>query len=305
MSGNMPGVGVVIPACNRPELLIRAVASIRAQAYSGPLTLAVVFDGPEPPTGQWTALEALGVRVMTNRRRPGVAGARNTGILELQSELIAFCDDDDIWLAGKLARQAAALAGRPEAGCCTTAMRVRFRSRTVVRRAGLQLVEHRHLAASRLAMLHTSSFLFRRNFLLEIGLLDENIPEGQGEDWDLLLRATRDGRPIIHLDEPLVEILWKENSGFKYRYRSKIAGLNWLLERHPQLSRQARAHARLLAQIAFWQACLGDPAARASARRARALDWRQIRSYLALMVARGWISGERLLHLAHKFGRGI
>ena len=305
MPDKMPGVGVVIPTSNRPELLIRAVKSILDQAYTGPLSLVVVFDGPEPPAVQRTALESLGVRIMTNRRRPGVAGARNTGILDLQTELIAFCDDDDTWLPGKLARQAAALAGRPDAGCCTTAMRVRFGSRTVVRRAGLNLVEHRHLAASRLAMLHTSSFVFRRTFILEIGLLDERIPEGYGEDWDLLLRTTCDGRPIVHLDEPLVEILWQENSGFKYRYESKIAGLNWLLDRHPQLTHRARSHARILAQIAFWQACLGDPAARASARRARALDWRQIRSYLALMVSRGWVSGERLLHLAHMLGRGI
>ena len=46
---------------------------------------------------------------------PGLAGARNTGIVSLDTDLVAFCDDDDQWAPGKLRQQVHALRQRPAA----------------------------------------------------------------------------------------------------------------------------------------------------------------------------------------------
>ncbi|MFC7757306.1 hypothetical protein ACFQY4_03945 [Catellatospora bangladeshensis] len=67
-----------------------------------------------------------------------------------------------------------------------------------------------HLARSRMSMLHSSGFLARREALLAdgaIGPVSEDAPGSQNEDWDLLLRAAR-RHPIVHVDEPLVRVLW-------------------------------------------------------------------------------------------------
>ncbi len=57
------------------------------------------------------------VEAIANTREPGLAGARNSGILALDTDLVAFCDDDDQWLPGKLAAQVKASKGS-RTRCC-------------------------------------------------------------------------------------------------------------------------------------------------------------------------------------------
>ena len=45
---NWPSVGVVIPTRNRPELVRKAIASVRAQRYPGEVRIVVVYDQTEP-----------------------------------------------------------------------------------------------------------------------------------------------------------------------------------------------------------------------------------------------------------------
>ncbi len=58
------------------------------------------------------------VQVITNTRTPGLAGARNSGIMAPSGELVAFCDDDDEWLQGKVRRPGREPRGarRPDIG---------------------------------------------------------------------------------------------------------------------------------------------------------------------------------------------
>ena len=112
------------------------------------------------------------VRVLSNTRQRGLAGNRNTGILAAASDLIAFLDDDDTWLPGKLTRQVSALLSEPTAQFATTAMEVAYDGGLHERRAGVDRVRHRDLLRSRMAMLHSSSFLVWRDALVdEIGLV--------------------------------------------------------------------------------------------------------------------------------------
>ena len=108
-------VGVVLVTHNRPELMRKTLASILSQEYSGDIQVVIVFDRSEPDTTVVQDDPHRSVRVMANTRAPGLAGGRNTGILELSTELVAFCDDDDTWAPTKLqptGRAAARTAGR-------------------------------------------------------------------------------------------------------------------------------------------------------------------------------------------------
>ncbi|MFI7628809.1 glycosyltransferase family 2 protein [Microbispora rosea] len=321
-----PAVGVVIPTRgDRPGPLRAALTGVVAQEYAGRVEVVVVADGvpasvvarqvsgvsgsaPGCAAGSVTGLvagveaggAARSVRVLDNRRAAGLPGARNTGISVLGTDFVAFCDDDDLWLPGKLAAQVAALAEEPDAGFASCAVEVEYGDRRVPRLAGIGHVTHRHLTRSRMMMVHSSTFLFRRGWTW----VDESAPAGQNEDWDLALRAAW-RHPIVHVDRPLVRVRWG-SSHYAGRWADRIAGLEWMLARHPGLAAEPRGAARVYGQLAFCHAALGRrrEAARWSL---RAFSTRpgEPRAAVALAVAGGLVSPRAVLHALHRRGHGI
>ncbi|WP_370021358.1 glycosyltransferase [Planotetraspora sp. GP83] len=240
------------------------------------------------------------VRVLRNGRSPGLPGARNTGLAALSTDLVAFCDDDDVWLPGKLAAQLAALAAEPEAHFASCAIEVEYGSRRVARLAGTDRVTREHLTRSRMMMVHSSTFLLRRGSIW----VDESAPGGQNEDWDLALRAA--GRhPILHVDRPLVRVRWGA-SGYVTKWADRIAGLEWMLARHPELTTDRRGAARIYGQLAFSHAALGRRRETARwALRTFATRRGEPRTALALAVAARLVSPSAVLHILNAHGHGI
>ncbi|WP_219469503.1 glycosyltransferase family 2 protein [Nonomuraea rhizosphaerae] len=304
-----PSVGVVIPTRgNRPEQLRAAVRAILTQDYPGPLSLVVVADEGDPAVVADQVAGAVApscvtgarhhVRVLPNSLTPGLPGARNTGIAACDTDLVAFCDDDDLWLPGKLDAQEYALRGGAEFASC--GIEVEYGRRRTPRLAGTETVTAADLTRSRMVMVHSSTFLFRRGELWA----DESAPAGQNEDWDLALRAAK-RRPIVNVDRPLVRIRWG-NSYYVGRWAERIAGLEWMLARHPELAVDPRGAARIYGQLAFHHAALG--------RRRQAGRWAmrtfgarvaEPRAPIALAVAAGLISAPAVLALLHGRGHGI
>ncbi|MFE9657516.1 glycosyltransferase family 2 protein [Micromonospora sp. NPDC006431] len=110
-----PDVSVVIPTCDRPDLVLRAVRSALAQTVDT-IEVIVVVDGADEATLK--ALAAVPddrLRVVPLAERGGAPNARNVGAGEARAEWTAFLDDDDEWLPEKLAVQLAAArsAGAP------------------------------------------------------------------------------------------------------------------------------------------------------------------------------------------------
>jgi glycosyltransferase involved in cell wall biosynthesis len=307
----LPSVGVVIATRDRPHLLRRAINAALAQDYAGRLRIVVVYDRTPPEYG----LSRRSLQVMPNRRTPGLAGARNTGIEALDTDLVAFCDDDDVWAPAKLTRQVEALHAVPGAEFATCSIEVEYAGRVTPRRAGRSRVEVADLVRSRMAMLHASGFLVRRSSLVDsvggiglglgLGLVAEDAPGSQNEDWDLLLRAAKRA-PIVHVDEPLVRVLWGRGSHFTYEYATKIAALRWMVARHPEIGASRPGAARVYGQLACWSAAAGD---RAGAwrwiRAAVRSNWREPRAAIALAAVTGVVRVENVLGVLHRRGRGI
>jgi len=301
-----PKVSVVVPTRDRPELLGRAVKAILGQTYKGPVECLVVFDqsGPDLP---WPDLPPRRTLVVCgNDRTPGLAGARNSGILAATGELVAFCDDDDEWLPEKLARQVASLLATPGSAVSTTGILVRYQDRTTTRLAPTILVSHRQLLRSRLTELHPSTVLAHRDRLLEqIGLVDEEIPGSYAEDYEWLLRASRHG-PVLAVPEPLAVIHWHQSSFFADRWRTIISALTYLVDKHRDLQQEPSGLARIYGQIAFAHAALGErQPARRWARRTLSLNRRERRAYLALAISLGLVSAKTVVRMAHVAGKGI
>ena len=86
-------IAAVIPTCDRPELLVRAVASVLGQ--SSPADEVIVVDNGIDPVVEGLLPE--GVRLLRIAPRAGVSAARNAGAEVSMSKYLAFLDDDDYW----------------------------------------------------------------------------------------------------------------------------------------------------------------------------------------------------------------
>lgn len=102
----VPGVSVIVPVYNRPDLVTEAVRSVLFQSHTK-LECILVDDGSERPP-----MEALELFAADPRFRPiridhtGMPGAvRNRGVESARYDLIAFLDSDDLWLPLKLEKQ--------------------------------------------------------------------------------------------------------------------------------------------------------------------------------------------------------
>jgi GT2 family glycosyltransferase len=137
-----------------------------------------------------------------------------------------------------------------------------------------------------------------------IGLFDEDIPYGYGEDYEWHLRAAGLA-PLVAVRRPLVRVRWG-HSYFGQNWQAIIDGIRYRIDRLPELERFPANLARLYGRLAFAYAASGHRAeARRWARRALTTDWRQPRGYLAMLVSYGIVKPETLVRMAHAAGRGM
>lgn len=302
---SLPAVSVVVPTHGRPKLLAAAVDAVLAQEYPGPVECVVVYDQTEPDHSIASRGRTRRVVVLANARTPGLAGARNTGALAAQGEVLAFCDDDDQWLPGKLSAQ---LERMRESGADVVASGIMIASgdKLILRVPSKDELTVQDLARRRAMEAHPSTVVVRRDaFVDRIGLVDEQIPGSYGEDYDWMLRAAT-LRPIAIVPRPLVRVLWGRTSFFNRRWRTIAEALQYLVGKHAVLREDPRGLARIYGQIAFAYAALGERRqARSWASRALRLSWRERRGYLAALISFRVLSAEQVLKLAHSRGRGI
>ncbi len=182
---------MIVPTRDRPRLLVQAVASVLAQHHR-PSEVLVVDDGShrrgvEALLRELPVCSGLPIRALAGPGR-GPGAARNTGLKAASGELVAFLDDDDLWLPHKLAWQVRCFLRRPRLGAVgslwgeavETAMIVAPREGPPrLRRLSLRSLLRRNQLA-------TSGVVARRESLERLGGFDESLPLAQ--DWDMWLR---------------------------------------------------------------------------------------------------------------------
>ena len=102
-------IAAVIPTFDRPELLVKAVASVVAQ--QSPADEIIVVDNGTMSVSP--EILPAGVRLLRIAPRAGVSAARNAGASAATSEYVAFLDDDDRWDPDYLLEVRAAIMSRP------------------------------------------------------------------------------------------------------------------------------------------------------------------------------------------------
>lgn len=104
-------VSVVIPTYSRPANLRNALESVASQSYLNKEIIVVSDNGDDSEYNEQTeaviqqiqsVFPLVDIRYIRHSVNRNGAAARNTGILASKGEFIAFLDDDDVYLPGRL-----------------------------------------------------------------------------------------------------------------------------------------------------------------------------------------------------------
>lgn len=200
---------VVIPTRNRPAMCAEAVASVLAQTDADWIAV-VADDGDEVPVGSapgWPDDPRIHVVRATTRT---AGGARNAAIAYAfdrlpapAPRLVAFLDDDDLWLPTHLEASRRALAANRGAVFCHGA--------AVTRDASGESPYHEResgpfdgrifRALLRRDVVATSSAVARLDFVRAVGGFRADVRHAQ--DWDLWLKLAHRG-PVAFVPETTV-----------------------------------------------------------------------------------------------------
>lgn len=303
VSDSKPDVTTVIATRDRPELVRRALASVAAQDYEGVVGVVLVFDQSEPDPSLVVDDPKRPVQVTTNDRSPGLAGSRNTGIGRSTGPYVALLDDDDEWHPEKIRRQVDVVTRSGDA-VATTGIEIAYNGQRTPRLPDPARLNRAGFLRDRMTEVHPSSLLIARSAFDRIGLVDEDIPNGYGEDYDLLLRlAEVSGFSVV--DSVQTTVWWHGASYFFERWKTIDEALDYLVDKHPDFQSCPEGLARIRGQQAFARAAMGHR--REAIRLCRTtfgLNRRELRAYVAPLVAAGVPAGAAL-RLAHRFGKGI
>jgi len=186
-----PTISVVLPTYQRRGVVLDAVRSVLDQDVP-PDEVIVVDDGSTDGTAD--ALEAAfgaSVRVVRQANR-GPSAARNEGIRQARSDVIAFQDSDNRWLPHHLALIHDLLARHPDAALVATTDDYQFGDGTAPDARRRDVAEALLLDQVDIAFLTTTAC--PRPLLEEIGSFDEQLRFG--EDIDLFIRLALHG-PLV------------------------------------------------------------------------------------------------------------
>ena len=202
----VPRVSVVIPTRNRRDLLRRTLASVLAQK-GVEVAVVVVDEASTDATADFLASVA-DPRVSSVRHPEprGVAAARNAGLERVDTDWVAFVDDDDLWAPRKLAAQLEALAANPECEWSCTGAIVVDRTLSIV---GAEAAPVAVGLVDRILRYNAipgggSSVVARTAVIRALGGFDPEL--SVVADWDLWIRLALRS-PLAVVDRPLVGYL--------------------------------------------------------------------------------------------------
>ena len=181
--GAVMRVSAVIPCYNRAHMVGQAIESVLRQTRPAD-EIIVVDDGSTDRSAE--VAESFGARVRVIRRpHSGIPVTRNAGIQAATGDLVAWLDSDDVWEPEKLALQLP-LFEDPAVGAAygRASWSLTGRPQPEGELADGDIFE----AIFRDFGLNCSTFVARRDVLLDIGGFDESI--AVLEDFDLLLKLT-------------------------------------------------------------------------------------------------------------------
>jgi glycosyltransferase involved in cell wall biosynthesis len=192
---DLPLVTAIVPVHDGEPFLAAALESILGQDY--PRLEVIVVDDGSTDASAAIARAHPGVRCLS-QSNAGVAAARNTGIRAARGAVLAFLDQDDRWLPGKLRAQVGYLLDHPGTGGVLARQRIVLEPGTP---------RPAWLPAALLGAEHTGYFpgtlVARRGVFDTVGLYADHAPPAESADW--FARARDAGVTVAILPQVLLE----------------------------------------------------------------------------------------------------
>ncbi len=190
----MKKVSVVIPTCNRQDELIKSISTVLDQTYKGDIELIIVDDTKKSQKNMIDSKFLDKIRNSKNRslvyihnpEKKGAPYARNIGIKEAKGEIIAFLDDDDLWLPEKIEKQLKLFDDEKVGLVVCHSLDKRFGKERISKPP--ENVDHKYILDS-FNFSSTSSYVLRKNVVKDEGGFDIDLPSAQ--EYDLAIRISK------------------------------------------------------------------------------------------------------------------
>jgi glycosyltransferase involved in cell wall biosynthesis len=186
-------VSVIMPTWNRAFIVRRAIDSVLRQSYRN-LELILVDDGStdETETVVRTAYGNDPRFLYVRETHRGVGHARNVGLTCGTGELVAYLDSDNEWSEHYLLLLVNALLDRPGASTAYCGVRV---ANNIEGHASIRLRPYDRKALLERNYIDLNVFIHRMTLAHTLGGFRDDI--AGLEDWELIIRFTRDHPPRV------------------------------------------------------------------------------------------------------------
>ncbi len=211
-----PLVSVIIPTYNRPALLKQTLASVAYQTYEN-IEIIVVDDGTPGDENRLLCEAMNNVNYIKIENSGGAARPRNEGKRRSKGSLVAFLDDDDIWLPDKVEKQVRILKENPDFGLvhgyCKIIDLEGNETGRIIGKTGDINAKHGDVALKMIGnwTLMMPTPLLRRELVEEVGDFNESMPQA-GEDVEYWLRCALVTK-FYYLDECLAMYRYYQSTG--------------------------------------------------------------------------------------------
>jgi glycosyltransferase involved in cell wall biosynthesis len=234
-------VSIIMAAYNGEQYLAQAIDSVLAQTF-GDWELLVIDDGSTDHTAE--IVKEFSTRDQRIRYvyqpNAGQANARNTGIEMARGNLIAFLDQDDLWIEHKLALQIAEMR-QAQVDVVFSDGYVFTNDEVSCESMSFPIVSGRYSGAEMFRLLFVRNripvltSLTKKDCFINAGLLDDDRGFQNSDDYDLWLRLAANGAEFLGLTQKLVRYRLHSLQASKDQVRMLVAELA-VLKKHESTS---------------------------------------------------------------------
>jgi glycosyltransferase involved in cell wall biosynthesis len=187
-------VSVIIPMYNSSKTILQSVESVLKQTYREDFEIIVVNDGSTDDS--LSIIEKFKRDnhkinlLIVDQPNGGVQMARNAGLRMAKGEWIALLDSDDYWLPDKIEKQMAVLTANSTIdflGCNRNNEEIKV---LWSKKNKLSKVKFKELLIKMYPQ--TSTTIFKRSILTDVGLYDEGLRYGEDGDYWLRICAKKE-----------------------------------------------------------------------------------------------------------------
>lgn len=219
-------ITVVIPVYNREKTIKRCIDSVVGQTFA-PYEIIAVDDGSTDQT--LVILENMSydkLRVIRQNHR-GAQAARNLGIINAKGNYIAFLDSDDEWLPEMLEEEVACLLNKKD-DCVIYSDCYKNNGHKRIWKLP-DCTANSYASALKHGGPMFQSLLVKKEWLLEMGLLDEKVPAYQ--EWDATICLAKRKR-FFHIRKPLFIYYLHDGETISKDRNKGVAGYLYILNKH-------------------------------------------------------------------------